>query len=250
MPTIKLTLSYDGTDYAGWQFQPGQKTLQGTLQQTLEKITGEPIRVVGSGRTDAGVHAIGQVVSVETASHLTPDVLQKALNAELPRDMIVTSAMEAAPDFHAIRNARRKRYRYSIDDGPLPDVFERRYVWHCRSRLDVPAMQRAAQALCGTHDFASFESHGSERQSSVRTIFEIDVCRGESRRANCVTVDVEADGFLYNMVRTIVGSLVEIGRAARREPWLVEVLNAADRRAAGRTAPPHGLCLIKVDYDE
>lgn len=250
MRTFKFTLAYDGTAYSGWQVQPGQRTLQGTLETALTKITGETIRVTGSGRTDAGVHALGQVVSFHTASSLSADVFQRALNAELPEDIAVLDATEAPPGFHAIRDAIRKRYRYVLDDGPVPDVFRRRYAWHYRQRLDAPAMHRAAQALLGTHDFRSFESAWPQRTSSVRTIFEISVARGFFGDENLVSLEVEADGFLYNMVRAIIGTLVEVGRGSRPETWPAEVVAAEDRRAAGMTAPAHGLFLLRVEYNE
>lgn len=242
-------MAYDGTDYAGWQVQLGQKTLQGTLEAALTKITGETIRVTASGRTDSGVHALGQVVSFDTESRLPPDVFQRALNADLPHDMAVLDAAEAPPGFHAIRDAVRKRYRYVLHDGPVPNVFRRQYAWHYRQRLDAEAMHRAAQALLGTHDFRSFESAWPQRTSSVRTITDIQVQRGFDRDDNLIALEVEADGFLYNMVRAIVGTLVEVGRGNRPEAWPGEVLVAQDRRVAGMTAPAHGLFLVRVEYD-
>lgn len=271
MRTFKLTLAYDGTNYAGWQFQPGCVTLQETLETALQKITGEFIRVTASGRTDAGVHALGQVVGFRSGTHLEPSIIERALNAELPRDMAVLEVIEAPPGFHATGSVLRKRYRYVIADGMQRDVFSRHFAWHRHTRLDDAAMARAAQALVGTHDFSSFESSGSQRQTSVRTVFECAVRRiasvgigpgthdsaappiagqgaGEGRGAELLTVEVEADGFLYNMVRTIVGTLIEVGRHRQSEAWPGEVLRACDRKAAGQTAPPHGLFLVRVDY--
>lgn len=248
--TIKVTLAYDGTDFAGWQIQAEARTVQGTVQAILARITGEQIALVGSGRTDSGVHALGQVASFETTSRHTCEVFHRALNAELPDDITVPSVEEAPFGFHALRSARRKRYRYVIHDSNVRDVFARRYVWCWPTQLDDKAMARAATSLAGTHDFSSFETAGSERESSVRTVFAIDVARSISGRPHEIQVEVEADGFLYNMVRAIVGTLVEVGRGARPEQWVADVLAARNRSAAGRTAPPQGLFLLCVKYDE
>ncbi len=283
MRTLKLTIAYDGTAYAGWQCQPDRPTVQQTLETAIEKITGESVRTLASGRTDAGVHALGQVVGLRTNCSLPPEVFCRALNANLPHDIAVLDAAETSADFHAIADVVRKRYRYVIHDGPIRDVFLRRYVWHyVYGRLDASVMRRAAAALLGTHDFSSFESSGAERKTSVRTIFDLTVERGRggneglgigdlgpgktacgfasvgfasspveaASASNFITLEVEADGFLYNMVRSIVGTLVEVGRGARPENWPGEVLRAMDRRAAGPTAPPQGLFLVRVEYDK
>ncbi|HEX4144460.1 MAG TPA: tRNA pseudouridine(38-40) synthase TruA [Pirellulales bacterium] len=248
MRTIKLTLAYDGTAFAGWQSQSDRRTLQETLEETLRQIIGERLRVAASGRTDAGVHALGQVVSFDTESALSADVLQRALNAELPRDMAVVEVVDAPPGFHARRDARSKRYRYVIRDGRRPNVFERNYAWHVPQRLDERRLAQAACAMTGTHDFSSFETQGSPRASSVRTVHALEVIR-DGVDPDRLLIEIEANGFLYNMVRSIVGTLVEVGRGVRDENWPGEVLAAADRRAAGRTAPPQGLFLLWVKYD-
>jgi tRNA pseudouridine38-40 synthase len=290
MRTLKLTIAYDGSAYAGWQSQHGAPTVQDTLENAIAKVTGERSRILASGRTDAGVHALGQVIGLRTRSTLPPEVLLRALNANLPRDVAVLSLAEAPDGFHPIRHALRKRYRYIIHDGPVRDVFQRHFAWHyCHGRLDAEAMQRAAAALVGTHDFSSFESSGAKRKTSVRTIFDLPVARhtlpspfgrgavGEGGAEDCpnfrstkmglspsgnseqgraretenfIIIEVEADGFLYNMVRSIVGTLVQVGRGAQPENWPAEVLRAADRRAAGPTAPPQGLFLVNVDYEK
>lgn len=183
MRTIKLTIAYDGTAYAGWQYQPDRMSVQETLENALKKVTGERIRVLASGRTDAGVHALGQVVGFSTECKLPPDVLLRAINANLPRDVAVLDVAEAAEGFHPISHARRKRYRYVIHNGPVRDIFSRNYVWHyCRGRLDAEAMSRAAVALQGTHDFSSFETAGAPRATSVRTVFDINVERGRAEQ--------------------------------------------------------------------
>jgi len=248
MRTLRLTLAYDGTRYSGWQSQPGRLTVQGELEKALARITREDIHVVGSGRTDAGVHALGQVASFSTEATLEPTTFQRALNGYLPHDIAVLDVQEAAPRFHAIADALWKTYRYLIHDGPVRDVFRRTYCWQYKCSLDADAMHRAAQALVGTHDFRSFESQWPTRSSSVRTVRDISVRRGHEGCEHTIALEVTADGFLYNMVRTITGTLVEVGRGARDENWPAEVVRAGERRAAGMTAPPRGLYLVGVEY--
>jgi tRNA pseudouridine38-40 synthase len=249
MRCIKLTLAYDGTAYAGWQVQVGESTVQGTLETAIQKITGQASRLLASGRTDAGVHALGQVAAFRTQSLLPADVLQRALNAELPHDVAVLAVEEVPGSFHPIRDAHRKRYRYVIHDGPVRDVFRRNYCWqYVHGRLDAQAMQRATAPLLGRHDFSSFQTSGAPRRHSVRNVFDLSVRRGRGEEQDLLCLEIEADGFLYNMVRAIVGTLVEVGRGARGEDWPAQVLQAADRRAAGPTAPPQGLFLVCVTY--
>jgi tRNA pseudouridine38-40 synthase len=250
MRTFKLVLAYDGTDFAGWQRQPDQRSVQGELESALQRITQSRPQCTASGRTDAGVHALGQVVSFESPTHLPAAVLTKALQAELPEDMLVFEVTEAPAGFHALRDALRKRYRYVVQDGRWPDLFDRQYVWHVYQRLDVGAMQAAAAALVGTHDFASFETAGSPRLTSVRTVLDLLVERRQSELTDRVVIEVEADGFLYNMVRNIVGTLVAVGKGKEPVTWPAEVLAYRDRTKAGMTAPPQGLFLIGVQYGE
>jgi tRNA pseudouridine38-40 synthase len=245
---LKLTVAYDGGAYAGWQIQPGVPTVQGAIEAAWREITQENLRVTASGRTDAGVHALGQVVGLATDSRLSTLDLHRALNAVLPGDVAVLRVEEAREGFHATHDAVAKQYRYQIHNGRTPAVFDRHWTWHYPQPLDAAVMHRAGQALVGRHDFSSFESAGSERPSPVRTITELCVARGTGELADRVTVDVTGDGFLYNMVRAIVGTLVEVGRGARDVSWPAEVLSACDRRHAGQTVPPHGLFLVRVDY--
>jgi tRNA pseudouridine38-40 synthase len=255
--SLKLTLAYDGGAYAGWQVQPDKPTVQGTLESALRQITQESVRVTAAGRTDAGVHALGQVVGCATATRLSNADLQRALNAVLPDDIAVLSIEDVAEGFHATRDAVAKRYRYQIHNGRTPSVFDRHYAWHYPQPLDAEAMHAAGQGLLGRHDFSSFETAGSERPDSIRTIHELTVTRGreeswdglQSVRSERITIEVSGDGFLYNMVRTIVGTLVEVGVGTREVDWPAAVLAACDRRAAGQTAPPHGLFLVSVTYE-
>jgi len=242
---IRLLVSYDGSDFHGWQTQPGFRTVQETLEGAIAALTGERIRVNASGRTDTGVHAIGQVVNFYTSTHHPADVLVRAINAHLPADVVVRAAQDVPQAFDANRDARRKLYRYVIHDGPVPDPFLRRYCCQSRHRLDEQLMRQAAQVLRGRHDFHSFETEWPNRMSSVRTITHIAV----SRLGDWIWLDVEADGFLYNMVRAIAGTLLNVGRGHWPPSQVEEILRAEDRRRAGPTAPAQGLFLMRVTYE-
>jgi tRNA pseudouridine38-40 synthase len=245
MRNFRATLGYDGTDFHGWQLQPGKRTVQQTLEDALAALTGEQrVRVNASGRTDAGVHAVGQVVNFHSATHHAPDVLLRAVNARLPTDVVISAIEEAPPEFDANRDAQRKLYRYVIHDGAVPSPFLRRYCCHSRHTLDVERMRAAATALLGTHDFHSFESSWPNRASSVRTITHLAL----SRVGEWIWLDVEADGFLYNMVRAIAGTLMNVGRGYWPVSQVEEILNAEDRAEAGPTAPAQGLFLMRVTY--
>jgi tRNA pseudouridine38-40 synthase len=245
---FKLTLSYDGSAYAGWQVQAQGRTVQAELEHALLQITGQRIRAVASGRTDAGVHALGQVVSFAAKTRLSADVLRRAIDAHLPEDIVVRDVADAPEGFHAIRDAIRKRYRYVIQDGPVRDVFARKYAWQLSQHLDAEAMRAAAVCLTGRHDYSSFEAAGSPRASPVRTVDELLLERRHETAWDRLVIEIEADGFLYNMVRNIVGTLVEVGRGKRPPAWVAEVLAAKNRRLAGMTAPPQGLFLVHVEY--
>jgi tRNA pseudouridine38-40 synthase len=244
MRNIRFTLSYDGTDFYGWQTQPGFRTVQDTLEKAIAAVTSEAIRVNASGRTDTGVHAVGQVVNFYTNTRHPADVLIRAVNAHLPADVVVSEAADMPQAFDANRDAKRKLYRYVIHDGRVPSPFLRRYCYYSRHRLDVEAMRQAAEPLRGRHDFHSFETNWPNRMSSVRTISHLAV----NRRAHCIWLDVEADGFLYNMVRAIAGTLINVGRGYWPVARVAEILQAEDRRAAGPTAPARGLFLMRVTY--
>jgi tRNA pseudouridine38-40 synthase len=248
---LKLTVAYDGRAYAGWQVQPDKPTVQGVIEAALRQITQESMRVTAAGRTDAGVHALGQVAGLSTATRLTNKELQRGLNAVLPEDIRVLVIDDARDGFHATYDAVGKTYEYHIDNSAAWQLpFERHYSWHYPQPLDATAMQTAGQALVGRHDFSSFETAGSERPDSIRTVHELSVRRGSAEREDYITIVVSGDGFLYNMVRTIVGTLVQVGSGKRDIDWPAKVLAARDRRQAGQTAPPHGLFLVSVSYDK
>lgn len=242
---LKLTIRYDGTEFFGWQTQPGRRTVQETLEAAVAAITQEErVRVNASGRTDSGVHAVGQVANVYTASRLSCETLLKAINAKLPADVCVRELVEVPQSFCANKDAVRKAYRYVIQDGRIQDPFMRKYAWFVRHNLDVEAMSRAGKCLVGRHDFRCFETEWPNRLTSVRTITHL----GVNRFGEFIWIDVEADGFLYNMVRAIAGSLVQVGRGFWPESQIADVLHAMDRRLAGPTAPPEGLFLMRVTY--
>jgi len=247
MRNFKLVLSYDGSGFSGWQTQPGTRTVQETLEQALAQLTGEPrVRVNASGRTDAGVHAVGQVANFHSTTHHAPAVLLRAVNARLPDDVVIREASEVPAAFDANRDAVRKLYRYVIHDGPVPDPFLRKYACQSRYPLDATAMRTAGKCLEGRHDFHSFETDWPNRLTSVRTITHLSV----NRVGTYLWLDVEADGFLYNMVRAIAGTLMNVGRGHWSAEQVERILHAEDRTQAGPTAPAQGLFLMRVTYEE
>jgi tRNA pseudouridine38-40 synthase len=229
---ICLRLAYEGTRYSGWQVQPGRDTVQGVVAAAIERVSGERVDPRGASRTDAGVHALDQVAAFTTTAAHEPATWMRALNAHLA--------------------AVRKRYRYRVHDAPWRPVLQRQLVWHWRGRLDCGRMAEAAAHLVGTHDFTSFETTPSTRQSRVRTIHELSVIRPpvtDDAAGAEVWLEVEGNGFLYNMVRIIAGSLVMVGAGRRPPGWLAEALAARSRPVAGPTAPPQGLVLVRIDLD-
>ena len=242
--TLRLVLAYDGTAYHGWQLQPSLPTLQGALLAAARRCLGEGVRVTGASRTDAGVHALGQVVSLTTAGALAPTAVRAALNALLPPDVRVLEVTEAGEGFDARRAAAGKRYAYLVDNAPVAAPLLRRFAWHLPVLLDVPAMRRALGALRGRHDFSAFcaaAGRGAEPTCCVRAAHVL-------KRKSRIVILLSADRFLHHMVRNIVGSVLEVGRGRREPSWLAGVLASRDRTQAGATAPAHGLVLVRVRY--
>jgi tRNA pseudouridine38-40 synthase len=274
---IKLTIAYDGTEYHGWQIQPGFKTIQGVLTEALEGLLGRKVRICGASRTDAGVSALGQVGLIQIDSPIPTENLAKAITDRLPPDMAVVEAIEVPMGFDVIGAVKSKRYRYAIYNGLVRPVLYIRRCWHIPAKLDIAAMDEAAKFLVGTKDFKSFATVEDKREDTVRTIFrcevysscgvsrascekkEMDSClrrndntqyaqRNTQNADDWVYVDVDGDSFLYNMVRNIVGTLVEIGVGRWKAEKIKEILEAKDRTAAGPMAPARGLCLMRVQY--
>ena len=246
MATFCFTLEYDGTDFEGWQSQPkGHRTVQDTLEAALQRVTGQSVRLIAAGRTDAGVHAEGQVASAEIDTRLSCLELQRALNTIFPRDLAVVGLEERPTGFHAQHDARSKLYRYRIWNGSWPSPLRDRRSHWLRVPLDLAAMGEAAREFVGRHDFASLQTSGSEVHDTVRTLYRVEV---KGRSGGEIQIEVEGSGFLRHMVRTLAGILVEVGRG-RLEPASVPTLLAArDRGAAPPTAPARGLTLVRVDY--
>jgi len=250
---IALRLAYEGTRYSGWQIQPERATVQGVLAAAIRQVSGEDVVPKGASRTDAGVHALDQVAAFTSVSGHSAEVWVRALNSTLPPDISVREGRGVGPEFDPVTAAVRKRYRYRIHDAAWKPVLDRHLVWRWRGRLDESRMRAAAAALIGEHDFTSFETTPSTRLSKVRTIHVLDVFRPPLANDTAgaeVWVEVEGNGFLYNMVRIIAGSLVMVGAGRRSPEWLATALAARNRPAAGPTAPPQGLVLESIDLGD
>ena len=273
MTTFKITLAYDGTNYVGWQRQASGTSVQGVIEGALRELDGREVVLHGAGRTDAGVHALGQVASCALHRAMESGVLRRALNARLPRDVRVVLAEEVAPDFHARFLARAKSYRYRIYNADVMSPFERHYAWHVGGRLDVEAMDSAARLLEGRHDFAAFQTAPGTTRTTERTVTRSRVTRTRIsategtedteqrtdsalrvpralRGGDVIVCEITGDGFLRHMVRAIVGTLVDIGRGRWSIGEMREVLASRDRGRAGPTAPACGLFLVGVEYGD
>jgi tRNA pseudouridine38-40 synthase len=244
MPRVRLTLEYDGTDFVGWQRQPNGRSVQEVLEAALAELLGAPVPTAAAGRTDAGVHALGQVVALDSPRALPAQAYVRGLSALLPGDVAVVGADEVPDDFDPRRWATGKRYRYLISRRPVRAPLLRRTHWEIFSSLDVEAMQTASTSLIGTHDFTSFRAADCEAPHPRRTLRELEV----QTVGAILRIEVEGTAFLKHMVRNIVGSLVEIGRGRRTSAWIGDVLRARNRTLAGPTAPAHGLTLVEVTY--
>jgi tRNA pseudouridine38-40 synthase len=244
MPTIKLILEYDGTAYAGWQRQPDQPTIQEAVETAIEGVTQLHVPVMGAGRTDAGVHALGQVASFRIDRVMTPREWTKALNAHLPDTIAVQSAALVPDMFHARYSAKGKLYEYRLVNREARSALNRQYCWHIYKPLNDAAMNHAAMALIGSHDFSSFQTQPTDNDDPICRIEHLTVFR----HGDTLRIEAYADRFLKQMVRSIVGTLVEVGLGKRPPESLTTILHARDRSAAGKTAPPQGLFLMRVDY--
>lgn len=247
LSNFKITIEYDGSVFHGWQRQKGHRTVQEEIENALHTVIRQKIAVIGSGRTDAGVHALGQVASFKCVTRLGPGTIQKALNSLLPGAIVIRECEPAAPTFHARYDAKSKTYRYRILNHPLAVAVGRQYAWHLRRPLDLDAMRRAAALLVGRHDFSAFEGAGSPRSHAVRQVFRAFIDR--EAKAEFLAFDIEADGFLRFMVRNIVGTLVLVGSGKIGVAEFEEILLSEERERAGATAPPQGLFLMCVNYE-
>ena len=246
MRTLLFTLAYDGTEYVGWQRQPAAAgtSVQGLVEDAHAEFAGHA-SVAGASRTDAGVHAFGQAASATSSAPQPVDVLRRAMNATLPQDVRVLDVREMARGFHARYHAKRKSYRYRVDPSPVQMPFQRRYAWHLPYPYDLEAMRDAAARFVGRHDFASLQAAGSDVLGTVRTLTRVDVAE---HRDGTLAIEVEGDGFLRHMVRTVAGTLMEVGHGRRPAHAIDAMLASRDRGQAGRTAPAHGLFLVKVSF--
>jgi tRNA pseudouridine38-40 synthase len=242
---FRLLIEYDGTNYAGWQRQKNDPTIQGEIEKALETMLGQKVSVIGSGRTDAGVHALGQVANFRCDTRLSPEAFQKGLNSLLNKDIVIKGCKEAEIDFHARFNAKGKRYSYRIFNHPVPCSVGRQYCWWVRFPLDTGAMQLGSAHLIGTHDFKAFEGAGSPRAHTIRTVSDAQF----RQEGEYLIFDIEADGFLRFMVRNIVGTLVSVGLSKFQPDDVKRILLSENRANAGITAPSRGLFLIKVRYE-
>jgi len=245
MKNFKITIEYDGSEYHGWQRQAASRTIQGEIEKALATMTENRISVTGSGRTDAGVHALNQTANFRCATMLPPEVFLKGLNSLLPNDIVITSCESAPDQFHARYDVKSKTYHYRILNRPLPAAICRQYAWHIRKKLDLNAMQDALSCIVGRHDFKAFEGSGSPRNDSIRSILAVDLFKTDNEY---LVLTIEGEGFLRFMVRNIVGTIVDVGLGKISPDEFKQILVSKNRNLAGITAPAHGLFLVDVKY--
>ncbi|MCC7211277.1 MAG: tRNA pseudouridine(38-40) synthase TruA [Candidatus Brocadia sp.] len=246
MRNIRLLIEYDGTQYAGWQWQNDQKTVQEMLSKAVEQVVQEPVKIYGASRTDSGVHALGQVANFKTTSSVPSKRLIHAINFYLPHDITVKGAADVPVSFHAQYDAQSKIYRYTLLNNWIRTSLNRNFCYLCGLLLNAEKMRYAAQYLIGTHDFTSFTTSALQGKNRIRTVKRLEI----TREGKYLYFTVEANGFLYNMVRTMVGTLIEVGRGKIMVESMKDILGAKNRNLAGPTAPAKGLCLIEVKYDQ
>lgn len=244
MRNIKLTIEYDGKDYNGWQKQPNKLNIQGTIEQTIESIVGHKIDLTASGRTDAGVHAIAQVANFKTNSQIPIEKFAIAINSRIKKSIVIKNAEEVDEKFHSRLNCKQKTYRYVINNSKQGTAIYRNLEYHVSNDLDLEKMQEAAKFFEGEHDFRAFKASGTSSKNSVRTIYKAEVYKNDDR----IYIELTGSGFLYNMVRIISGTLIEVGLGKIEPNAILEIINSGKRENAGKTLPAHGLYLVNVEY--
>ena len=244
MRNIKLIIEYDGKDFNGWQKQPNKLNIQGEIERAIEEITGESIDLIASGRTDAGVHSLGQTANFKTESKIPIEKIPIAINSKLKQSIIIKSAEEVDERFHSRYNVKSKKYRYTINNSKYGSAIYRNVEYHFPIKLNIENMQKAAKYFEGEHDFKAFKASGTSSKSSVRTIYKAEVIKNEDR----IYIELTGNGFLYNMVRIISGTLLDVGSGKIAPEEIKNIIETKDRKLAGKTLPPQGLCLVEVNY--
>ena len=245
MRNIKLTIEYDGKEFGGWQKQPNKLNIQGTVERAIEEITGEKIELNASGRTDSGVHSLGQVANFKTNSSIPIEKIPIAINTKLKKSIRIIKAEEVEERFHSRLSCKKKTYRYIINNNETASAIYRNLEYHIPQKLDVEKMRQAIKYFEGEHDFKAFKASGTSSKSSVRTIFKADIYQQKDNR---LWIELTGNGFLYNMVRIIVGTLVDVGLGKIKPEEICKIISEGKRENAGKTVPPNGLYLLKVEY--
>jgi len=250
MKNIKLTIEYDGTNYHGWQTQINAKAIHDVVSDAINSLTGEKCKLIGSSRTDTGVHAFGQIANFKTASTIPPEKFSNAINSMLPKDVIIRESKEVDMEFHSRYSATGKTYKYVIHNSPVKSAILRNRAYNIPKTLNFKEMNKAAKLFLGEHDFSAFKSTGASTKTSVRTIFDIELSKSEYDSDGClIELEITGDGFLYNMVRIIAGTLVDVGLGKIKSGDIENIILSGDRKRAGKTLPAQGLYLVEVYYD-